>query len=80
MRNLDPLEGVIMLFHDSTKVKRFGRILSIVDANQVSVQYTLNRQVVIKDLHKRTLVLLYRPSEWDKDIPLPVGEEAGDEE
>ena len=69
LSNLDPMIGDIVLYEDSTKHKCFGKIIRLIDQNQVVVLSTLNIKHIERDLHKRVLILLFRKSEWEDDFP-----------
>jgi hypothetical protein len=65
-----PLVNDIVLFRDSEKKKCFGVIKEILPKNQVMISSVLNGTVTTGQFHNRVLVLLYRPQEWENDIPI----------
>jgi hypothetical protein len=67
---LKPAQNDIVMYNDSEKKKRFGIIIEILIKNQVMLRSVLYGKVVTRKFHIRLLVLLYRPSEWNHDIPI----------
>ena len=61
--------GDVVLFKDSEKRKRFGIIVEILEKNNVTIRSVLNSVVTLRQFHVRVLILLYRPEEWQQDLP-----------
>ena len=68
-RDLTPLVGDVVLFQDSLKHTRFGRIINLKGGNLVQVICISNNKTVERDFHIRELKLCFRNTEWNDDIP-----------
>ena len=67
---LHPCVGDVVFFLNSEKKKCFGLIVAILKDNQVLVRRKYQGTITEQNLHVRVLTLIYRPSEWNHDIPL----------
>ena len=68
--SLKPNIHDVVLFYDSDQRKRFGVVLEVLEKNQVLIRSILAGSVIERKFHVRVLVLLYRSSEWNNDVPI----------
>ena len=69
--SLTPMIGDndMVLFCDIEDKRNIGVITKILKKNQVLVSCIRNKSATEIAKNQRLLILLYRPSEWNKDIP-----------
>ena len=67
--SLTPMIGDVTMFKDSKEKKVFGVIIEILKKNQVMVRCIRHKTATEIANHVRVLILLYKPTERNGDIP-----------
>ena len=66
--SLSPMIGDMVIFRDIEEKRIFGIIIEVLKKDQVMVRCIRHKSATEIAKHQRVLILLYRPSELNKDI------------